>query len=574
MKQGFVLFGLRDNSGCTTNAIHIARYFASGGYSVALVESANIKSPCLRDYIEGDTIPYERDGVTIYPTWDQEVPDKDIIVYDMGVLSMAMALRMPRQNFEFILCANADEDTLFDLSESLTEEAKQLNPLVLLKECGEIWVNKFKAVNYRTFKVGYSRTTCPTVLADNLIQACHFAGILPPDINYDLEEWSSTIKIEPSKRILFGGRNKRKVTPDEKSEDIIIDDMIPDLSVEDEGLIYDEDGLPVPQEIEHSGIKAHKRDKALKRKPEKVYNSQEEFETELKHKVADDTDTVDTKEKLKNTLDSAADVSKALIKGISRFAKKVIPEKPFESEKLEDAEPGVKDLIGKITGPFKETEENPDYLNIKIDKETVDLVLSEENTAIAETNDSVKEKDTQSKLKFVGYLTVFVTALKHGAGSSHVSGVIGSALAASNNKVCFVHKSGTEYPDNKHMCEYTGIDFQEPYNLAKTIIIDRGCLGELASDELVEMQRSDIKVIVCGSSESDFKALARFIHKAGKAANKWIYVFNLVPGKKKREIIKNLMQEYDYIFLQMCDYDEAPKNILDMWNKQIKKKLK
>ena len=58
MKQGFVLFGLRENSGCTTNAIHIARYFASGGYSVALVESANIKSPCLRDYVEGEKIPY------------------------------------------------------------------------------------------------------------------------------------------------------------------------------------------------------------------------------------------------------------------------------------------------------------------------------------------------------------------------------------------------------------------------------------------------------------------------------------------------------------------------------------
>lgn len=78
MKQGFVLFGLREKCGCTTNAIHIARYFAGGGYSVALIESAAIKSPSLKDYTEGDTVPYEKDGVAIYPTWDKEVPDADI----------------------------------------------------------------------------------------------------------------------------------------------------------------------------------------------------------------------------------------------------------------------------------------------------------------------------------------------------------------------------------------------------------------------------------------------------------------------------------------------------------------
>ena len=603
MKQGFVLFGLRDNSGCTTNAIHIARYFASGGYSVALVESANIKSPCLRDYVEGEKIPYEKDGVTIYPTWDQEVPDTDIMVYDMGAISIAKALRITKHNFEFIICANADEDTLFDLSEALINEARQLNPLVLLKECGDMWVAKFKAINFRTFKVGYSTTTCPTVLADNLIQVCHFGGILPPDINYDLEAWSSTINTEPSKKVLFGGRNKKKAIPEEKLEDIIIDAMIPDISLGDEGLRYDEDGLPIPEEIEYSGIKAHARDKSLKKKPDKIYTSQKEFETEQGCNKAEESDKTDVKEKLKNTIDSAADVSKTILTGISRFAKKVMPEKILDNKKSEEtevtlteedhkvqkyqqkkeestedkasksSESGVKYLYGKVANPFKGGEEDPGYLNIKIDRETVDMILSEENTAVAETN-YTKEKDSQSKIKFVGHLTVFVTALKHGAGSSHVAGIIGSALVASNNIVCFVHKKGTEYPNNKNMCEYIDTNFEESYNIAKTIVIDRGCLGELTRNELVEMQRADIKVLVCGSSESDFQALARFIHKAGTASGKWLYVFNHVSSKKKRDLIKDLMQEYDYIFLQMCDYDEAPKDILDMWNKQIKKKLK
>jgi hypothetical protein len=235
---------------------------------------------------------------------------------------------------------------------------------------------------------------------------------------------------------------------------------------------------------------------------------------------------------------------------------------------------GVKDLFGRILKPFKEPKEDQGYFNIKLDKETVDMVLSEENTAITKKTNTVKGKDTRNKLKFVGHLTVFVTALKHGAGSSQVAGIIGSALVASNNNVCFVHKKGTEYPNKKNMCEYTDAEFEEPYNMAKTIIIDRGCLGELTRKELVEMQRSDIKVLTCGSSENDFQALARFIHKAGTAADKWLYVFNLVPGKKKRESIKELMQEYDYIFLQMCDYDEIPKDTLEIWNKQIKKKLK
>ena len=605
MKIGFVLFGMRDNSGCTTNAIHIARYFASGGYSVALIEPTTIKSPCLRDYVEGDQIPYEKDGVTIYPTWEQEVPDADIMIYDMGAISIAKALRMPRDKFEFILCANADEDTFFDLSESLTEEAKKLFPLLLLKECGDVWVSKFKTINSKTFKIGYSRTTCPTPLADNLIQICHFAGILPPDINYDLKDWLSTIKTEPSKKFLFGSINKKKVTHEEKSEDIMIDDIIPDISSEDEGLRYDEDGLPIPEEIEYSGIKAHERDNSLKKKPDKVYASQEELEIEQqRYKESENLEKPDAKEILKNTLDNASDVSKSFIKSISCFAKKVVLEKKLNNKKSEEKkipkidesnkdpkhdqnisesakdkssksnEASVKSLFDKIAKPFKGTEEEPSYLNIKIDKEMVDIILSEEDVSITEATNNVKKKDTQSKLKFVGYLTVFVTALKHGAGSSHVAGIIGSALVGSNNSVCFVHKKGTEYPSQKNMCEYLDTDFEMPYDMAKTIIIDRGCLGELTRKELVEMQRSDIKVLVCGSNECDFQALARFIHKAGGAASKWIYVFNFVPSKKKRNIIKDLMQEYDYIFLEMCDYDELPKTVLDMWNKQIKKKLK
>lgn len=583
MKQGFVLFGLRDKSGCTTAAIHIARYFAGGGYSVSLIESAMMKSPCLREYSKEDKIPYEKDGVTIYPAWDQEIPDSDIIIYDMGAISIAKALRMPKQGFEFILCANADEDTLFELGEALTEEAKQLNLLVFLKECGDLWVTKFKKINYRTFKIGFSRTTCPRVLADNLIQVCHFAGVLPPDINYDLEEWTSAIKTKPPKKSFLDGINKKKVPHEDKSENIQIVDMKPDLPLEEEGLRYDEEGLPIPEEMEYSRIKAHIRDKSLKKKPEKVFASQEEIDTEQGYKSAGDLDKPDSKDKIKNTLDSAADVSKTILNGISCINWKALPKKSLgkkESKETQAPKPneaGVKDLIEKLTKPFIESEEDPGYFDIKIDKETVDLILSEErkeDTAVAEPNNIIKAKDTHSRLKFIGYLTVFVTALKHGAGSSHVAGIIGSALVGSNNKVCFIHKKGTEYPNKKNMCDYTDTEFGEPYNMAKTIIIDLGCLGELTGKELMEMQRSDIKVLVCGSSESDFQALARFIHKAGTAANKWIYVFNLVPGMKKRVLIKDLMQDYDYLFLQMCDYDEAPKDVLDMWSKQIKKKLK
>lgn len=597
MKQGFVLFGLRDNSGCTTNAIHIARYFAGGGYSVALIESATIKSPCLRDYIEGDTVPYEKDGVSIYPTWDQEVPDADIMIYDMGTISMAKVLRMPKEKFEFILCASADEDTLFDLSESYTDETKKLNLLILLKECGDIWVDKFKKINFRTFKVGYSRTTCPTVLADNLIQICHFTGILPPEINYDLKEWTSAIKLDPSKKIFFIGKNKKKVTNDEKFEDIMIVEMIPDLSQEDEGLRYDEDGLPIPEELWNSGLKAHERDEALKSKPEKVISSQEEEKKEQEHKRSDEkSETANAKDIIKNSLDSAADVGKTIFKGISNLARKIVPDKKADNEKTDETdtvlsnegidegekaentasksrESEPKDLPEKMIEPLKGTENDPGYLNIVLDKETVDKILNEEKAAVADRDNNEKKKDKQLKLKFAGHLTVFVTALKHGAGSSHVAGVIGCALAASNNRVCFVHRAGTEYPKNRNMCEYTAEKFEEPYSMAKTIIFDRGCLGELTRNELVEMQRSDIKVLVCGTGESDFQALARFIHKAGKASDDWIYVFNLVPSKKKRKWIKELMQDYDYVFLQMCDYDEVPKDVLDMWGKQIKKKL-
>lgn len=626
MKQGFVLFGLRDKCGCTTNAIHIARYFANGGYSVSLVESANIKHPSLKNYIEGETIPYQREGVTIYPTWDQEVPDADIIIYDMGAVSMARILKMPRDQFEFILCATADEDTLFDLIESLTPEVKQLNPLILLKECGEIWVNKFKAINYRTFKVGYSMSICPTILADNLSQICHFAGIVAPEINYDLEEWIPINKDEPPKKLFNFVKSKKKGTMNEKSADIISNVKVnSDTPLEEDELLYDEDGLPIPEGyIPTSDLKPHERDKELFQKHRLITSADdasEGSEIEQLYIRTDMVGTADAKDKLKNTLDSAADISNSILKGISRLASKVIPvdngeiketevvltkeykisKKQPESKKNNETkeitaiseqsdisdsdksikteknnETSVKNLFGKITKPFKDPDENDGCINIKIDKKTVDMILNEEsstNMVLAEVNQTI-ERETQSKLKFLGHLTIFVTALKHGAGCSHIAGIIGSSLVSSNNSVCFVHKKGTEYPSKKYICEYTGTEYDEAYNKAKIIIFDLGCLGELTKKELVELQRADIKVLVCGSNESDFQSLARFIHKCGSSAGDWIYAFNLVPGKKKRNTIKDLMQEYDYVFLPMCDYDDLPKELPDIWNKHIKKKLK
>lgn len=620
MKLGFIIFGLRENSGCTTNAIHVARYFASGGYSVALVEPANSKSPCLRDFIEeGKEIPCEKDGVTLYPTWDQDTPDAEIVVYDMGATSIAQILKVKQMGFETIICANADDDTLYDLHEVLTDEIRLLlNPLILLKECGDARVNDFKKINFKTYKVSLSKTVCPSVISDNLRQICHFANVTPPEINYDLNEWSSMIKIEPAKRQFPIGSKKRNITPEEKSEDVIIDEVIPDLSADDEGIMYDEDGLPIPipsDEIEYSGIKIHERDKALKNKPDKVYESQEDYEKEFQKYTSvkgGNQDDVSSREVLKNTVDSAADVGRTAGKKIADFAKKIkLPSIPaivlpssekkknkisFDDAYNEDDELPLPDsdesadqqfaeassdnrkkngILDAIVKPFTGTasSNNTDYSALPVDNEMVDLILKEE-TAIATTETVSKEKEKVSKLKFAGHLSIFITALKHGAGSSHIAGSIGSTLAASNNHVCFIHRKDVEYPEGKYMSEYTGTEFEQAYHMAKTLIIDRGCLGELSREEMVEMQRADVKILVCGSSESDFQMLARFIHKCGSAAKEWIYVFNLVAGKKKKNQIKDLMREYDYIFLSTHDYDEIPKEVSEMWNKKIRQKTK
>lgn len=620
MTLGFVIFGIKDNSGSTTNAIHVARYFASGGLSTALVEPASIKSPCLRDYTEGNDIPYIKDDVLIYPLWEGETPDSEIVVYDMGTIGPSQVLKFNRenetQNYKYFLCYDPAAEDEYDLQDFLSRIPDEIKPklTILLKECGEQKLQLIKKLHFKSYKIGYSKTICPDVLSDILTGICNFNGIIPPSINYDLDDWFSSINTRIEKKSFFGFRRKKKEIPNSDeapTEDAV---AIPDLSVDT--FMFDEDGLPIPAEEEFKGLTIHERDPDLKSKPDLKYDSSEDYERsfELKRKEAEAVNASGS-EIISNTIDGIKDAGGIAVNGIFDILKKIKKKKPEDDDETNQKAPDVKVDTGNIvdteqTHETHEEEKSDSTLDTtetgapkeKPNSGTAKKLFSFMNKiqdglrqrAKEELDDSGSafdidaytdvqlpteapkpaEKEKKSKLKFAGHLTVFVTALKHGAGCSHVAASIGASLAGSNNTVCFVHDKKTESPEGKYLSAYTDRDYGQAYSLGRTVIFDLGCLGELTREAMERIQMADVRVLVCGSSENDISALARFIRKSEESAKEWLYVFNLTSGKRKRDRIDELMQEYDHIFLKSHDYEELPKDVIETWSKQIRKKIK
>jgi hypothetical protein len=179
-----------------------------------------------------------------------------------------------------------------------------------------------------------------------------------------------------------------------------------------------------------------------------------------------------------------------------------------------------------------------------------------------------KEKPSQKRanVHFFGHVTLFVTSLKHGSGESYASASIASAFADTYDvQVCLCHKKGTAFPQKKRIFECTaGDDFADAYRY-NVVIFDRGIMGELKTNEMRELQRCDVKVLVSNGDEADIRRLAKFIHKMGDLADKWVYVFNLVPTQKRAREIKELMKGYQCLFLPFHDACDAPKKLKAQW---------
>lgn len=175
---------------------------------------------------------------------------------------------------------------------------------------------------------------------------------------------------------------------------------------------------------------------------------------------------------------------------------------------------------------------------------------------------------------YLGHITVFVTSLRHGCGSSYVAGSIASYFTSTGATACLCHKPGTNFPEDRYMIEYTGGAPYDDAFRAKAVVFDRGTFPELGRAELSELKKADMKLLVSNDDERDIERLATFIHKMEDAASGWLYVFNLPKSRKSRKHIEELMQDYRIVFLPLHDYGALPKDVQSLWAKEAKRAQK
>ena len=241
------------------------------------------------------------------------------------------------------------------------------------------------------------------------------------------------------------------------------------------------------------------------------------------------------------------------------ISKPLLPETTIKEEKKK--ENILTSLFTKR--PEEKTKEKPVF--------TLPEIIKPET--VKDTEKKPKSEKTKRK-DFFGHMSVFVTELRHGCGSSYTAGSLASALSEIYDKeVALYHRAGTNLPDNDMISEaVTEDDIMHAYRMG-IIVYDRGVLSELDDDAVKEMHRSDIRIMVCGSEESDIKRLAQFIHQEDDDAYDWLYVFNHVLTKKQERKVRDLMQDFDTMILPIHDYSNLPKELIKEWKKTISKHI-
>ena len=220
-----------------------------------------------------------------------------------------------------------------------------------------------------------------------------------------------------------------------------------------------------------------------------------------------------------------------------------------------------------------DSEENDDFakdMKDKLSKYPIigGLVNTYSNSGLKGCIDKINP--FSEKLHFFGRVSIFVTGLRHGCGCTYITGSLATTMANELKEIiCVCHRQGTNLPSMSRIKEYTGdTDFDRAYQ-GKVVIYDRGILGEFTQEEMIEMRRADIRLLVCNGEESDIQRLARFIHKAGDSAKDWMYVFNLVPNQWRMVKIRELMHDYNIIFIPLHDYTHIPVKVKKEWIKKI-----
>jgi hypothetical protein len=185
-----------------------------------------------------------------------------------------------------------------------------------------------------------------------------------------------------------------------------------------------------------------------------------------------------------------------------------------------------------------------------------------------------KKKQTANQV-LCGKETIFVTGLKHGCGCSHTGISFAKyILNAYSENICICHKKGAYDLEEENITEYTkDTDYDNIFSTNRFIIYDCGILGELNQEQLIELKRCNIKIMVCNGDEKYLGNLAKFIRQLGKSSGEWIFAFNLVTSREKETMIRRIMEGYKICFIPLHDSEDPPRKIGKLWESVLKRNL-
>ena len=234
---------------------------------------------------------------------------------------------------------------------------------------------------------------------------------------------------------------------------------------------------------------------------------------------------------------------------------------------------------------YKETEKENENKKLKEDDLNYDYTNFEDRKGSSEEQNNIFNYAEEIKLKFkkkqpanqvlCGKETIFITGLKHGCGCSHTGISFTKYIFNSySENICICHKKGAYDLEEENITEYTkDTDYDNIFSTNRFIIYDCGILGELNQEQLIELKRCNIKIMVCNGDEKYLGNLAKFIRQLGKSSGEWIFAFNLITSREKETMIRKIMEGYKICFIPLHDSEDPPKKIGKLWESILKRNL-
>lgn len=517
---------------CTLTAISAANYIALGGVNVAFIEPDLSKGslldqliPCLsgKKMISCSNVDY-------YSEWDlkEDINSADVIIFDLSGMLYEESVYLSKMNKIFI-CSDIE---LTNTHHSVKlQNNSSFKYSILYNDNSSAQNSRFDDDTFDVFR------ECPQELIRMLKLTLQDCGIGITNIR-DIESGSRINQLNRLNRAEYSARNINNSLLERRRKQI-------DEDIKKETVSYTYNRRPQP-------VKA-------------VPDPRNFAPREMLNRSAEAAVLPSDEPKLRNVQQNLASADNKI---------------PYKYKvQIEEEHNSKPEMMVKEQYPVKDNSESYNAIYSKIDEDRNNSYNDKDDESyeaayIDENRNRFKKRQAANQV-LCGKETIFITGLKHGCGCSHTGlSFAKHIVSAYEENICICHRKGAYDLEDEDITEYTkDTDYDSVFGTNRFIIYDCGILGELNADQLVELKRCNIKIMVCNGDEKYLGNLSNFIRKLGNTSNEWIFAFNLVTSREKEIMIHRIMDGYKICFIPLHDCESMPKKISKLWDSVLKRNL-